>query len=277
MNAPTAATRLSEEHRRYLRWVPVAVLPCMAVGAWRFGPQVFLQLAVALMVGSVVAFGSDLLRRRRTRKSFWVPALLFILVIPSGLPLWAVALGFGFALIVGREIFGGPGCERFSVPLLGRLFLLLSYPALMTGPCVGSFIVENGTLSVPALTALCAGGVLLLIVRAADPRTLLVVAGLAMATTFLTMHDHMATLDVMFNMIFLAAFFIATDPVISPTGHARFIYAAFIVVVATVLQIFGGGLEGVTVAVLSANALTPWMNRRAIDPKGEHNAATAQG
>jgi len=217
MNAPTAATRLSEEHRRYLRWIPVAVLPCVAVGVWRFGPQVLMQLAVAVIVGAVVAFGSDLLRRRKTPKSFWVPALLFVLVIPPGLPLWMTALGFAFALVVGQEIFGGPGCERFSVPMLGRLFLLLSYPALMTGPCVASFIGEDGM------------------------------------------------------------FFIATDPVISPQGNARFIYGGFIALVAVLLQKFGGGLEGVTVAILAANALTPLIGRQPSVSGEATDAATVKG
>ena len=126
----------SKEAGRFLRLVAVAAIPCLLSGVHRFGLRVLVMLAVAWVVGAAAEYGVDALRRRRSPKSFITMGLLFVLILPPGLPFWMVALGMAFAILVGKEVFGGTGCQVFSPPLLGRGFLMLSYPAVMTGAYV---------------------------------------------------------------------------------------------------------------------------------------------
>jgi len=85
-------------------------------------------LAVALVV---CAFWRQVFKRSRTAGSGSVPivtALIFTLVLPPGAPLWQVALGMSFGLVVGKEIFGGTGKNFMNPALVGLAFLFLAYP-----------------------------------------------------------------------------------------------------------------------------------------------------
>ena len=119
--------------KRYLRLAAIAAIPCVLAGMYRFGLRVPAMLAVAWAIGAAAEYATDLLRRRTSPKTFLTFGLLFVLILPPGIPLWMVAVGMLFVILIGKEVFGGSGCYLLSPPLLGLSFLMLSYPVIMTG------------------------------------------------------------------------------------------------------------------------------------------------
>lgn len=101
--------------------------PSVAHGALYFIPV----FAVALVVGGFWEEVFARVRNRPTGEGLLVIALLFALSLPSSIPLWQVALGMTFAIVVGKEIFGGDGKYFLNPVLTGLVFLYVSYPKEM--------------------------------------------------------------------------------------------------------------------------------------------------
>ncbi|MDR3301071.1 MAG: RnfABCDGE type electron transport complex subunit D [Spirochaetaceae bacterium] len=115
--------------------VIIALLPATVFGVVLFGISALLNIVVA--VASAVI--GEALFRRITRQdirikdcSAVVTGLLLALVLPPSTPLWMTALGALFAIIVAKEFFGGLGGNVFNPALIGRAFLLMSFPAALT-------------------------------------------------------------------------------------------------------------------------------------------------
>ncbi len=115
--------------------VILALIPATGYGVYLYG---FSALALILVsVGSAVA--SEYLFRRIIKASTTVgdfsavvSGLLLALILPPTTPLWMAALGSVFAIIVAKEFFGGLGANPFNPALIGRAFLLMSFPAAIT-------------------------------------------------------------------------------------------------------------------------------------------------
>ena len=72
-------------------------------------------------------------RNHEVNEGFLVTSMLFALILPPSIPLWQVALGISFAVVIGKEIFGGTGKNFLNPALTGRAFLFFAYPAQMSG------------------------------------------------------------------------------------------------------------------------------------------------
>jgi Na+-transporting NADH:ubiquinone oxidoreductase subunit B len=75
-------------------------------------------------------------RKHEVNEGFFVTSILFALICPPTLPLWMVALGISFGIVVGKEIFGGTGKNFLNPALTGRAFLFFAYPAAMSGDAI---------------------------------------------------------------------------------------------------------------------------------------------
>lgn len=75
-------------------------------------------------------------RGHEVNEGFFVTSILFALICPPTIPLWAVALGISFGVVVGKEVFGGTGKNFLNPALTGRAFLYFAYPASMSGDAV---------------------------------------------------------------------------------------------------------------------------------------------
>jgi electron transport complex protein RnfD len=146
---------------RIMSRVIVALLPVTAFGIVQFGIAALLNVAVAV-ASAVVA---EALFRRVTGQevrlrdcSAVVSGLLLALVIPPSTPLWMTALGSVFAIVVGKEFFGGLGANVFNPALVGRAFLLMSFPAALTTwlkpAAPGSLFRPDGTTGPTPLAVL---------------------------------------------------------------------------------------------------------------------------
>jgi Na+-transporting NADH:ubiquinone oxidoreductase subunit B len=102
-----------------------------------FGAMYFLPIyAVTFIVGGFweILFAS--VRGHEVNEGFFVTSILFALICPPNIPLWQVALGISFGIVIGKEIFGGTGKNFLNPALTGRAFLFFAYPAQISGDAV---------------------------------------------------------------------------------------------------------------------------------------------
>ncbi len=75
-------------------------------------------------------------RGHEVNEGFFVTSVLFALILPPTIPLWQVALGISFGVVIGKEVFGGTGKNFLNPALTGRAFLFFAYPAQMSGDSI---------------------------------------------------------------------------------------------------------------------------------------------
>ncbi len=93
-------------------------------------------LAVTFAVGGFWEMLFASVRKHDVNEGFLVSGMLFPLILPPTIPLWQVALGVSFGIVVGKEIFGGTGMNVLNPALVGRAFLFFAYPADISGDTV---------------------------------------------------------------------------------------------------------------------------------------------
>lgn len=102
-----------------------------------FGAAYFLPVyMVTFVVGGFWEVLFATIRRHEVNEGFFVTSILFALILPPSIPLWQVALGITFGVVIGKEIFGGTGKNFLNPALTGRAFLFFAYPADLSGNSV---------------------------------------------------------------------------------------------------------------------------------------------
>lgn len=109
-----------------------SILPCLFHGALYFIPV----YAVCMAVGGNCEVVFSILRKHEINEGFLVTGMLFPLTLPATIPLWQVAIGIAFGVIVGKEIFGGTGKNFLNPALTARAFLYFAYPTKISGDAV---------------------------------------------------------------------------------------------------------------------------------------------
>ncbi|MEM9558582.1 MAG: NADH:ubiquinone reductase (Na(+)-transporting) subunit B [Acidobacteriota bacterium] len=117
-----------------MRWLGLAfdpgdVLACAAYGALFFLPVMIMSYAV----GGLIEVAFSIVRKHEVNEGFLVTGMLFPLTLPPTIPLWQVAVGIAFGVVVGKEIFGGTGMNILNPALTARAFLFFAYPAEISG------------------------------------------------------------------------------------------------------------------------------------------------
>ena len=115
-------------------WVYDAKNPiaCLIHGALYFFPLYIVTLAAGGAWETLFA----IVRKHEINEGFLVTSLLFPLILPPTIPLWQVALGISFGVVIGKEVFGGVGMNILNPALTGRAFLFFAYPAQISGEAV---------------------------------------------------------------------------------------------------------------------------------------------
>jgi|TARA_R100000005_G_scaffold96455_1_gene83508 Na+-transporting NADH:ubiquinone oxidoreductase subunit B len=99
-----------------------------------FGALYFLPIyATTFVVGGFWEVLFAMKRGHEVNEGFFVTSILFALICPPDVPLWQVALGISFGVVIGKEVFGGTGKNFLNPALTGRAFLYFAYPAQMSG------------------------------------------------------------------------------------------------------------------------------------------------
>ncbi len=153
--------------KRTMTVVIVALLPALLFGSYNIGLQHtrafgiegwslmqmfwfgFLKILPLIIVSYVVGLGIEFvaaqLRGHEINEGYLVTGMLIPLIMPVDVPLWMVAVSVAFAVIIGKEIFGGTGMNILNPALTARAFLFFSYPGWMTGDKVWIEGLTRGT------------------------------------------------------------------------------------------------------------------------------------
>ena len=115
---------------------PSNVIACMIHGLLYFLPIYIVTLAAGGFWEVLFAC----IRKHEVHEGFFVTSLLFPLILPPTIPLWQVALGISFGVVIGKEVFGGVGMNIFNPALVARAFLFFAYPVQISGNAVWTVV-----------------------------------------------------------------------------------------------------------------------------------------
>ncbi len=231
--------------KRSMFTVIIALLPALLFGIYNTGYQVdpgagFLQIVltggkavlplilVSYTVGGLWELLFAVVRRHEINEGFLVSGLLLPMILPPGIPLWMVAAGISFGIVIGKEVTGGTGYNIFNPALVARAFIFFAYPADMTGDPVWS-LADDLTAATPLAVAASLQG--------EDAASLVSAAGYSMS-------------DMFFGLI---------PGSVGGTSTLAVLVGAVILLVSKVAnwRIMAGGLMGLVGASLLANLLAP--------------------
>ncbi|MEA3317974.1 MAG: NADH:ubiquinone reductase (Na(+)-transporting) subunit B [Bacteroidota bacterium] len=146
--------RDANDMKRTMSVVVLALIPALLFGIWNVGYQhalsigeaatimelfwfgflkVFPIIVVSYVVGLGIEFGFAQARGHEVNEGYLVSGMLIPLIIPVDTPLWMVAIATAFAVIIGKEVFGGTGMNILNPALTARAFLFFAYPSYMSG------------------------------------------------------------------------------------------------------------------------------------------------
>lgn len=159
------------DSKRLMMTVIWALIPCVLFGAYNTGLQAAMAsgqpsatpwqllfdglltilpiILTSYAVGGLWEVVFAVVRKHEINEGFLVTGLLFPLVLPPTIPLWQVAAGISFGVVIGKEIFGGTGMNVLNPALTARAFLYFSFPAQISGDKV--WIAADGVSGATAL------------------------------------------------------------------------------------------------------------------------------
>lgn len=282
--------------------VLIALIPAFLVALYVFRLEALMITAYAVLfcVGFEYLIVKYILKKEPTilDGSAIITGVLLAFNVPTGLPVWILALGSLFAIGVVKLTFGGLGNNIFNPAIAGRIFLLISFPAQMTTwpptalaatatDAVSSATVlgmlkqspealpkvqqmflgfESGSLGEMSAAALLLGLIYLLwkkVITWHIPVSIL--ATVALFTGILYFINPVPLYNPLIHLfsggLMLGAVFMATDYVTSPlTKKGMLIYGVAIGFITVVIRLWGAYPEGVSFAILLMNAFTPLIN-----------------
>jgi electron transport complex protein RnfD len=284
-----------------MRNMLIALAPVSVFGVVIFGLPALLNIIVA----AAAAIAGEALFRLVTRQpvrvkdlSAGVSGLLLALIIPPSMPLWMTALGAVFAVVVAKEFFGGLGANVFNPALIGRAFLLMSFPAAMTTwhhPQDGfALALTDATSGATLLAATRSGAVFsgpywqtiksmflgyhagstgetsvllilaafffLLITKTIDWRAPLSMTAAAFIAAFALGLDPLFA--ILSGGLIFGAVYMTTDYVTSPlTPAGKIIFGAGAGLISMLIRKWGSYPEGVSYGILIMNCTVPFLNK----------------
>ena len=183
--------------KRIMTYVVIATIPCILFGMYNTGLQTNMAIAeygasgwraaiidalgigfnpanplanilhgllyflpiyiVTLIAGGIFEVIFAVVRGHEVNEGFLVTSMLYTLIMPASAPLWQVALGIIFGVVIGKEVFGGTGKNFLNPALVGRAFLYFAYPAQMSGDRVWTPV--DGFSGATALSVSASDGV----------------------------------------------------------------------------------------------------------------------
>jgi len=279
--------------------VVIALLPAAFAGVIFFGGWSLLVILCSVLSAVLTEAAVEiLLKRPVTVKdgSAAVTGLLLALTLPPTVPLLLPVLGAAFAIAIGKQVFGGLGFNPLNPALIGRAFLLASWPDLMTRwkwpasslawlesqadavasatvlglakegtavqlPVLQMFLGKmSGSLGETSALALLAGGLFLLAYQIIDWRIPTGYLGTVILLSFLMGENPLFQL--LAGGLLLGAFFMATDYVTTPvTPKGRLLFGIGCGLLTMLIRKYGGFPEGVCYSILLMNVTTPLLDR----------------
>lgn len=304
--------------KRTMITVMIALFPPLLVGLWNIGYQHFLSMGMTVSLWEAFFFGflkwlplvitvyvSGLTveiifaqrRGHQVAEGFFVTGFLIPMILPPDIPLWIVALATIFAVIFGKEVFGGTGYNFLNPALLARAFIFFAYPTVISGdqvwiaekadsysgatplaeamigniaqlPSIAELCIGNipGSIGETSKIAILIGALLLVFTRVANLKIMLsvIAGGLTMGFIF----NLIGTQPIMeipaYQQLLMGGFlfgtvYMATDPVTGPhTSQGKILYGFLIGIFAILIRVANKGYpEGMMLAILLMNIFAP--------------------
>lgn len=316
--------------KRTMTMVILALMPALLFGTYNIGFQHFHSInpelsffegfwdnllygaikilpiiVISYVVGLSIEFGFAQWRKHDVNEGFLVTGMLIPLVMPPDVPLWQVALATAFAVVIGKEVFGGTGMNFLNPALLARAFLFFAFPSSMSGdnvwiaekadafsgatPLAEMMIGANlpstsfwdmllgimpGSIGETSSIAILLGAVFLLITGIGSWRIMLSVfmGGALMGLTFNLFGSNPYTQIPFYYHYVMGGFmfgavFMATDPVTAAqTNKGKWIYGILIGVMAVLIRVVNPAYpEGMMLAILLLNVFAPLIDYYIVD------------
>jgi Na+-transporting NADH:ubiquinone oxidoreductase subunit B len=149
------------DSKRYMMVVVMALIPATIMGMYNIGMQRFAALGqqasamdmfmdgfwtllpvilVSYAAGGLWEVIFSIVRKHEINEGFLVTGILFPLVLPPTIPLWQVAVGISFGVVIGKEVFGGTGMNILNPALTARAFIFFAYPGKISGDKVWTML-----------------------------------------------------------------------------------------------------------------------------------------
>ncbi len=269
-------------------YVVIALLPAVAAGVYFFGFSSLLIIIASVLSAVLTEYIIQKLLKKPitiTDGSAVITGLLVALVIPPGVPLWLPVLGSFLAIAIAKHAFGGLGCNIFNPALIGRAFLVISFPVLMTTWILPDGVTGatplgllkqgiaqtasnwdlfigniGGCIGETSALALLIGGLFLLYKKIISWHTPVGYIGTVALLSSVFGHDPL--FNVLAGGIMIGAFFMATDYVTSPlTNNGRLIFGIGCGLLTVIFRMLSSMPEGVMYSILLMNIVTPLIDR----------------
>ena len=274
--------------------VIIALLPAAIAGIIIFGINALFIILTSIISAVLSEFIFDKIVKKRntiTDLSAVVTGLLLALNLSTNIPLWQVAIGSCFAIVVVKCLFGGIGQNFANPAITARVFMLISFSdmaqsafptivdsvATATPLAIASGVSEGtlpslldmflglrgGCLGETSALALIIGGAYLMIKRVISWHTPVSFILVSFICSWIFLGDlNGALYQVMGGGLLIGAIFMATDYATTPvTKKGKFVFGVCCGLITTVIRIWGSSPEGVSYAILLMNILTPYVEK----------------
>ncbi|MBZ4684150.1 MAG: H+/Na+-translocating ferredoxin:NAD+ oxidoreductase subunit [Fusobacteriaceae bacterium] len=273
--------------------VVIALLPTLFVSIYFFGMKALYMTLVAVVSAMLAEYVSLKMMKREVTifdGSAIITGMLFAFISPVTLPYPYVIIGSAVSIIIGKMVFGGLGHNVFNPALLGRVFLMASWPALMTryinvdgtaGATTLDYLKKGkdlievfgnniyldmfigkmaGSMGETSALALLIGGLYLIYKKHIDwkmPATI-ISAVFILALIF----GQNPFYHILSGGLFIGAFFMATDMVTTPyTTSGKIIFGLGVACITMLIRLKGSYPEGVAFSILIMNGVTSLINK----------------
>lgn len=304
----------------YQHYLSLGQVSCYCDNFWGNLGYGFLKILPMLLVSYIVGLGIECIfaqiRKHEVSEGYFVTGMLIPLICPPDVPLWQLAIAVAFAVIIGKEVFGGTGYNFLNPALVARAFLFFSYPSQMSGDTV--WIAEQGDAISGAtpLGEMLAGGVApqasvldmflgfipgsvgeTSVIAILIGAVILLVTGIASWRIMLSIFAGGAAMGLVFNMIganpymempfyyhfliggfMFGAVFMATDPVTAAqTNTGKYIYGALVGIMAVLIRVLNPAYpEGMMLSILLLNVFAPLIDYYVVDANIRRRAKRAK-
>ncbi len=287
-------------------WLGIGFDPNSVLGNMIHGLTYFLPVyIVTVAVGGFWEVLFAIVRKHEINEGFFVTSLLFPLILPPHIPLWQVAIGISFGVVIGKEVFGGVGMNILNPALTARAFLFFAYPAAISGDKVWvavdglsratplsnfassaanvtaswwhSFIgLIPGSMGETSTLAILIGAAILIITGIGSWRIMLSIL-VGMIVMSLTFNAIGSSTNPMFQVtpiwhLVLGGFafgtvFMATDPVTAAMSESgKYAYGLLIGVMVVLVRVVNPAFpEGMMLAILFGNMFAPIIDKVVIN------------
>ncbi|HBG45597.1 MAG TPA: electron transporter RnfD [Deltaproteobacteria bacterium] len=287
---------------KIMHTVVLALFPAVAASVYFFGWRALLLITVCVTACLATEYAFQRIRNKPIKiydGSAIITGMLLALTLPPGFPVYGAVLGSLFAIGVGKQLFGGLGFNIFNPALLGRAFLMATYPVLTTTwvePRTVQKAVDavtaatplalakfegkvdfnwmdmflgntSGSLGETSAIAIIIGGLYLRYKGYINWKLPLGYLGtIAAFSSIFWLSDPVKYPSPLFHLLaggaMLGAWFMVTDMVTSPTtSMGQWIFVICAGMLAVVIRLFGGLPEGVMYSILFMNAFVPLLNK----------------